>query len=150
LPVFNLAAPQPGGAAFLQANGPIIEVELTAPVTPIASSGIQPVSPGANLIRGRALIDTGASSTFIDVAIARQLGLATTGTMICQSASHQYPANQYAVAYRFVGIPNFNVIPVADSPNLAAQNLIMLIGRDLLANAVVVYNGAAGTVSLSW
>ena len=33
--------------------------------------------------------------------------------------------------------------------NLGGQNLIALIGRDLLQSAVLVYNGTDGTVSLS-
>jgi hypothetical protein len=142
----------------MQVNGPIIEVELAAPAQPGpasqsqagAASSTQQGTTGAQIIRGRALLDTGASNTFIDVNVAQQLALQATGTAQCQSASHPYSANQYAVAYRFVGVPNFSLIAVADSPNLSAQNLVMLMGRDILAGCILVYNGLAGTFSLSW
>ena len=65
-----------------------------------------------------------------------------------------------------IGIPSRHEVPVfagklvipdfidinleyALGANLGGQNLIALIGRDLLQSAVLVYNGTDGTVSLS-
>jgi hypothetical protein len=156
VPVFNLAAPPPQPRVTLQTVGPVIEVELVNPQfvvqTPAlgAAGPLVSSTPAPTILRGRALVDTGASGTSIDSNAANQLGLTARGVVQFQSASHPYQARQFAVGYRFVGVPNFNLIPVTEAPNLAAQNLIMLIGRDLLAVAVLVYNGITGAFSLSW
>ena len=64
--------------------------------------------------------------------------------------SGPYNAQQYAVGYRIAGIPQFLIIPVTDAPGLAVQNLLMLIGRDMLSNTVLTYNGTTGHASLTW
>jgi len=123
---------------------------VVPPNVPLPTASATTQIPQPQVVSGLALIDSGASHTSIDTTVAQQLSLNATGAVPCMSASGPYNANQYALGYRFQGYGNYVLIPVTEAPNLAAQNLVMLIGRDLLASCVLVYNGATGAYSLSW
>ena len=105
--------------------------------------------PAPDAIHGLALIDTGASNTCFDQQAALNAGLPIIDMGMMASASH---AEQEVPVFagRLV-IPEFTNIDTeyALGANLDGQNLIALIGRDLLQSAVLVYNGTDGTVSLS-
>jgi hypothetical protein len=133
----------------LQNVGPsvqVILVPLEAQLRSIADNGGTPPQP----VSGRALIDTGASITCVDAEAARQAGLAMVGTGTMTSATH---ANE--VVPVFAGRLTIEPASItvnsnrAFGPNLKNQGLIALIGRDLLANCVLVYNGPDGSFSLS-
>ena len=47
------------------------------------------------------------------------------------------------------GIPQNVVVNRAYGANLASQGLVALIGRDLLASCILIYNGPDGSFSLS-
>lgn len=95
-----------------------------------------------------ALIDTGASNTCIDQQAALKAELPVIDMAMMTSASHaEHDVPVFAA--RLV-IPEFNIdTDYALGANLDGQNLIALIGRDVLQSAVLVYNGTDGTVSLS-
>ena len=100
-------------------------------------------------IHGLALIDTGANNTCFDQQAALKAGLPVIDMGMMTSASHA-EQDVPVFAGRLV-IPEFTNIDTdyALGVNLAGQNLIALIGRDLLQSTVLVYNGTHGTVSLS-
>ena len=100
-------------------------------------------------VHGLALIDTGASNTCFDQQAALNAGLPVMDMGMMTSASHA-KQDVPVFAGRLV-IPEFTNIDTeyALGANLGGQNLIALIGRDLLQSAVLVYNGTDGTVSLS-
>ena len=100
-------------------------------------------------IDGFALIDTGASSTCVDQEAAAKVGLPVIDRAMMNSASHA--KHEVPVYSGKLVIPEFYGIDMeyAMGASLDGQNLIALIGRDLLQTAVLVYNGADGTVSLS-
>jgi len=100
-------------------------------------------------VHGLALIDTGASNTCFDQQAALNAGLPVMDMGMMTSASHT-KQDVPVFAGRLV-IPEFTSIDTeyALGANLGGQNLIALIGRDLLQSAVLVYNGTDGTVSLS-
>ena len=97
---------------------------------------------------GSALIDTGASHTCLDQQVANDLGLTIFGTGRMTSAPH----SDVEVPL-FVGklvLPNITInVEGAMGARLEEQGLIALIGRDLLQNAVLIYNGVDGSVTLS-
>ncbi len=129
-PIVNaiVAVSQPRAAALKAAGGTI-----PAPVTI------------------RALIDTGASSTCIDPSVLTQLQLPQRGaTMVNTPTTGATPVSiaQYDVA---LVIPAgkgdqplvFQTIPVIACELLQAQGIHALIGRDILAKCVLMYNAAS-------
>jgi len=103
-----------------------------------------------------ALIDTGASCTVVDSAVIKALGIVATGQILIHtpstgSASH--PCGQYDVALAVLMPRQVHfvaaTIPVIES-DLSQQGIQALIGRDVLANAVLWYNGQDKTLSLAF
>ncbi len=95
-----------------------------------------------------ALIDTGATGSVIQQGVADRLGLKPIGVIkIHTASSRDVRCYQYAVRLLF---PNNVVVEgtVIEAP-LAGQNIQVLIGRDVLAHAVLVYIGYSNLFSLS-
>ena len=97
-----------------------------------------------------ALLDTGASGTCIDVEAAKEIQLPIIDHGLMMSASHtQIPCNIYPVQIELVGFKiKFNVARCAGA-SLNDQQLVLLIGRDVLAMCTLFYNGGAGQITLS-
>ena len=137
----------PAPAALVQ-SGPLLPATLT-----ILDSERQMLAlrgePVPTAINGFALIDTGADKTCVDRATADRAGLPVVGKATMHSASHA--DHEVPVYNGKLSIPGIDDIELeyAMGANLESQNLIALIGRDFLQAAVLVYNGTAGTVSLS-
>jgi hypothetical protein len=109
--------------------------------------------PQPILIRG--LVDTGASSTAVDPTIIEKLGLSATGAMPILTPStgdKPHQANTFDVSIA-VPLPpfNFNIaaMQVFES-SLNVQGIQALIGRDILANCLLVYDGRANIFSLAF
>ena len=101
-------------------------------------------------VSGFAMIDTGATATCIDIQAAQNAGLPTVGTARMTSASH---ADQDVPAFagRIVG-PTISIdVESGMGANLSTfgNNLIVLLGRDLLKSAVFIYNGPDGHFSIA-
>ena len=97
--------------------------------------------PIPDRIPTKALLDTGASASCVQQGLPGQLGINPIGVQLINTASHQaVPMPEYALSFRF---PNGEVgdFTVTESGGLAAQGLGCLIGRDVLAFAVLVYVG---------
>ena len=134
--------------AGLAQSGPLVPTTLMVSDShrqALARQGTQ--VPDA--INGFALIDTGASGTCVDQQVATKAGLPIIDKTMMTSASHA--EHEVPVFTGKLVIPEFTDINLEYvlGANLAGQNLIALIGRDLLQSAVLVYNGTHGTVSLS-
>lgn len=99
-------------------------------------------------VKIRALIDTGASGTVIDSAPLGKLNLQPTGQIPIHTPSTEGVPElkyQFDVSIIFVhpaATLTINEHPIIES-SLAAQGIQALIGRDLLARCVLVYDGAA-------
>ena len=115
------------------------------------------VSP--NPIRARALIDTGASCSCVDPTILQPLGLAPTGSqsVITPSTGPQgHIANQYDVcimiiksAQQYLLVPSLPIVEaVLHLPPV--QGIQALIGRDVLANCLLIYDGSENQLTLSF
>ena len=105
----------------------------------------------------RALIDTGASHTFVDPSVITPLGLTPTGGSSVNSATTgATPANcdQYDVCLVIsstISSPLIRgVMPVGTLPLLASVGLHALIGRDVLGECLLVYDGRGGSFSLAY
>jgi predicted aspartyl protease len=101
-------------------------------------------------ISGIALIDTGATSTCIDDAVAQQLQLPVVNVVNVASASHGSTVqNVYPIQIEVTGLPISIEAPNAIGAALAAQGLLALIGRDVLQHCTLFYNGLTGEITLS-
>ena len=102
------------------------------------------------------MIDTGASATAVHEPILRALGISpidviTSNTPHGTGVSSIYPA--------CIGLPSLQ-LPVLQFARVMGCNLdwltpdgtriIALLGRDLMQYVLMIYNGPAGTVSLSY
>ena len=140
--------PLPPSNALLQ-RGPCIQVTLGL-VQSITDQLLQQGKTVPPPISGLALIDTGASSTCIDDAIAQQLQLPATDVVQMVSASHaSTQQNVYPVLIEVVGASIQINVPRAMGANLTPQGLIALIGRDFLQHVTLFYNGITGQITLS-
>jgi len=134
-------------ARALQLRGPILQVSLT--IEQSAGKGL--VAQGKTVPTprsGLALIDTGASNTCVDEQTAKDLGLPVIDVANMQSASHEkHSCNVYPVQI-ITPIVTLNA-PRAMGAALASQGLLVLVGRDVLQNCNLFYNGPAGQFTLS-
>jgi hypothetical protein len=87
-----------------------------------------------------ALIDTGSGRTIISRDVARALALAPVGAVeIDTPSSVDLEAKEYRVRFEFGADPGEEIIAL-EAP-LPVPGLDALIGRDLLAGAVLTYDG---------
>ena len=133
----------------LQQTGPRVHITISpleGQLKSAADKGETPTTP----VVGWALIDTGASLTCIDRKTAEKAGLALVDSGPITSATHDNEVVPiFAGRLKIEGLPQFLSTHRAYGVNLEAQRLIALLGRDLLANCVFIYNGLDGSFSLS-
>ena len=108
---------------------------------------------------GVALIDTGASGTCVHEPILKTLGLNPIGSTTSGTAAGQTPHSLYPVRLEFPSDDidrEFNSVVGVDlsgqTVNLSTgqEPIIALIGRDVLQDWVLIYNGVGGIVSISY
>ena len=130
----------------LQAMGPLVEMRIWvgAPVEEALKKADRKIPEP---VATRGMIDTGATGSVIQPAIARQLGLHPVGVVsISTPSSENVPCLQYLVLF-----PN-NVIveALAIEAPLRGQHIQCLVGRDVLAHGVFVYTGYINQFTLSF
>lgn len=112
------------------------------PLVPPKGSQTTPVA-------GMALIDTGARVTCIDRKAAAQAQLPTVGSGKMASATHaEEIVPIFAGNIQIAGLGNISANR-AYGANLEPQGIIALIGRDVLKQMILFYNGTDGTFTLS-
>jgi len=133
-------------AAALAMRGPIVQV--TVSIEQNAAKALLNQGKTVPSKAGLALIDTGASNTCIDEQAAQELGLPVIDVGSMQSATHdKHPCNVYPVQI-VTPVVTLNSARTLGA-NLAAQGLLILIGRDVLSQCTFFYNGPVGEFTLS-
>jgi hypothetical protein len=134
--------------SILQKDGPRILIEISAP-----SADIKEGSPlGLEFPRPlgiTAIIDTAASLTVVNPEVVEQCKLRATGFATVASIERKAQYRQHAAWIRFPGtqLEDFDGIPVV-ACKITQQPYSCLIGRDILRNWLLTYNGREGIVSI--
>lgn len=144
-----LTAPFQQGAPLIR-----VAVGVSEPRANALQAAGQPI-PGHQLCLG--LVDTGASHTCVDPSILTALSLPPTGSttvVTASSGSTPHPCSQYDVS--LVIMMNDQqmhlaslTIPVMEL-QIINQGFGVLVGRDVLSQALMVYNGKQGELLLSF
>ena len=141
--------PEGSGADLLQRVGPtlIVRVSIGAP-HPVLSSP-RPPDVGVTVAQVPALIDTGASESCIDQDLADQLALTLVDRRIVSGAGGRHDLNVYLAE---IDIPGLLVkqYGLFTAVRLAEGGAIhrVLLGRTLLRELVVIYDGRRGVVTM--
>ena len=139
------------------ANGPVVTavVGVSVPRADALLSAGRAVPAGISI---RALVDTGASSSCVDPGGLAQLELSATSTGAVHTAStgdapHAVP--QYDVSVITPGVGPHHVplaigaVPVL-ATELSLQGIDALIGRDILKDCILIYNGSVRQFTLAF
>lgn len=129
--------------------GPIIAVEIGVHPA-LAAVLTQQGQPVPATVNGTALIDTGATVTAIHAPILQQLAIQPVGTMKVGTAGGQQDQSRYPAAIRFAQINVQGSLAFVLGADLTGMGFIALIGRDILAQGILVYNGALGHFILAF
>lgn len=138
----------------IQASGPILECRVGVSVdrAKALKSTSSPIPPTV-LIQG--LVDTGASASTIDPTVVEALGLTPTGQAMMitpTTGAVPQPCATFDISLTLVH-PNLQLrlgaLPVCESV-LAHQGFEMLIGRDVLKQCLLVYDGQDDTFTLAF
>lgn len=134
---------------ILAQNGPIINVIISIPQA-LAEIYTKQNEQVPTPITGFGLIDTGATKSCVHDDVMKNLGVnpigvVTSGTAAGQVQHFLYPAHFNFPAAGF-DVDFSSVVGV----DLTGQdNIIALIGRDLLAMGIFVYNGHTGSFTIA-
>lgn len=136
-------------------GGPTLEFYIGVSVpraNALTAAGKQVVPP--ILVRG--LVDTGASCTSVDPSILTALGIVSTGTVPVHTPSTTsvapHLANQFDISIILAHAKlswQFHAVPIIES-QLQHQGIQALIGRDILQNCLLTYDGQAGLFALAF
>ena len=155
MPVFDFLHWNKEQGDTLADTGPLIQVVLSMPAALAAfcrENSLNVPLP----VTGYALIDTGASNTAVDEGILKQLSVLPIDLISHSTASGAGTAFVYPAQVSFpdLNIPDMKMDRVVGCPlkwqTSDGKEVIMLLGRDLLTYFLMVYNGPASTVTLSF
>jgi hypothetical protein len=148
--------PDPGGGqrlspSLLSRHGPTLQVSISIPQVLAALYTTQQI-PLPSPITGTALIDTGAMKSCVHGSVMRNLGVNAIGVITSLTAAGPALQNLYPAHFTFPATNieiEFSSVVGADLSGqiINGQQLIALIGRDVLSLGILVYNGSLGTFS---
>ena len=125
-----------------------VQVGITSKLaTSYAEQGHEIPAP----IDGYALFDTGASVTCVDESVLVQLDILPVGIMNVSTPSDPSKAvNTYTCALYFPGRPLQDIDPsFVAGVQLQNQGYIALIGRDILRNILMIYDGPGARITFA-
>jgi predicted aspartyl protease len=128
--------------------GPLVDLRVWIG-TPVEEALKNAGSKIPEPVAAKGMIDTGATGSVIQPALASQLGLQPVGVVsISTPSSENVPCAQYVV--RLI-LPNSVIVEAfAIEAPLRGQDIQCLIGRDVLAHGVLVYTGYINQFTLSF
>src|SRR5712691_12766329 len=149
----NVSGEQRVTSVVLAGNGPILDVSVSIPQA-LANLYARQQIPLPSPITGIALIDTGATRSCVHVPIMRQLGVNPIGVVTSGTAAGPVPHNLFPAHFTFpaAGIDlDFAAVVGVDlsGQTINGQQLIALIGRDVLSSGIFVYNGPLGAFTFA-
>jgi hypothetical protein len=139
----------PDAVRALTQFGPFVDVVISVhrrDATAAAAAG----RPVPEPVGGRAIIDTGSSTTAITFETAARLKLDPVGRMQVGTGTDVVRAPTFAVSITF---PAHSItLDFERAPGLPVgqQGNIAIIGRDVLGRALFSYDGPKGTTSLEF
>lgn len=155
MPVFDFPHRDKDGGGLLTDNGPLIQVEVGLPgalQADFAKKGMELVPPHV----GYALIDTGASLSSVHEPVLKALGIPPIDCIPTRSPhgtgkSMVYPAKISFPGLSIRDLPMDRVVG-CDLKWQASDGdeIIMLLGRDLLQGFLLVYNGKRSHITLAY
>ena len=147
-------------AVPISPNGPLFDafIRVSKSRFDVLQAAKQAIPPAQQI---RALLDTGASASCLDISIINALGIPPTGTTSISTPSTgntPYDVNVYDVSILIPPTPTslpsmpliFNTVAVAGCELLQAQGFHALIGRDILSVCMFHYNGPGGLIVVSY
>ncbi len=140
----------PESVARLIVAGPTVPVAISPTQTHLQVLFARG-QPAPQPIVGVALVDTGATLCAVDEASLRNLGIPPYGYATIVGASGPRRCLTYPASLGFPGttLPNLTFQDFHGLP-LASLGVVAVIGRNVLAHFVMVYNGPGGHVSFSY
>jgi len=130
----------------LEKQGARLEVVITNPKA--VADARQKTGVSVSTEPAKALIDTGAELSIISDVVALKLGLVKTGRQIrITSVQDEQDRPEY---FAFIRFPWNATRPVAVAAcPLEIEGIDCLIGRDILMNWIMTYNGREGSITIS-
>lgn len=126
--------------------GPSIDVEAGMPRTHeerARAAGADVAHPPP----GTAILDTGAEATCLDIRIVGQLHLLRSGTARVIGSTSAAKAPTFHARIRLPALGLDLELPNAIAVDLKEHRGLALLGRDVLRDAVLIYNGVLGEVT---
>ena len=136
----------------LSAGSPLIDVWIsvsTARAAALKQAGQRVPNP----VRARTLIDTGASGTALDPRVLQSLSLTPTGTAHIRTPSTGgavHSCNVFDISLTILHPTSHLLVGIlpAIEADFSSQGIDGLLGRDVLASTLLIYDGAGGSFTL--
>ena len=125
-------------SAKLRSDGPLVRARLSAP-------------GGGAYVEGDALIDTGAHMSHVDSRAIEELGIRPSGKVSINgvAGSARQPTYKAQLSFADGSMPKIDLASIASSPTIGNLGIMVLIGRDVLADADLVYLGSEGRFGIA-
>jgi len=155
MPVFDFIIWNQQDGGLLEREGPLIPVEVSMP-TALEDWCVRQNFPIPAPEPGYALIDTGASISCIHEPILEQLSITPIDSIPLVTPAGDGRAFVYPtrVSFPALNVQGYSINRVVgtqtDWTTASGKRVIMLLGRDLLAQFLMVYNGKFNQFTLAY
>lgn len=155
MPVFEFLYWTQEQGGLLSTDGPIIPVEISMPAV-LEEWCVKQKVPVPAPISGYALVDTGASSSAVHQEILDQLSLLPIDSIPLHTPSGMGRAFVYPtkVSFPTLQIRDYSMSRVVGSQlnwdTSQGQKIVMLLGRDILEQCLMVYHGKFNQIIFSY
>jgi hypothetical protein len=133
----------------LQQRGPVVHAAVAVP-TPLERLLTAARQPIPQAVPVTALIDTGAFSSAIDRNTAVRLGLQPVGAFLISAPGPIARAVQvlrYAVK---IVLPTLDAVDITVIEAQVDETIQVVLGRDILARSIFIYNGFSRECTISF